>query len=169
MNGMSPVLLRRSVRKFKDEDVNREIITKLIEAADSAPSACNKRPLKFFAVTNREKLSELSRAGLFTRMKAPLIIVVVGDLKRALPSPMSDYWIHDAGAASQNILIRATELGLGSCWCGIHPQKRVMEKVSAALGLKDTEIPFSLIKLGYPDEHPKPHSGYCDDRVIFID
>ena len=163
-----PILERRSVRKFKEDAIPKEMIDALCEAADAAPSACNRRPLEFFAITNPEKLEEISSAGRFTKMKAPLVIVVVGNLGRALPLGLADYWIHDAGAACENILIKATMLGLGSCWCGVHPQKRVMEKVSLALGLGDKDIPFSMIKLGYPDESHEPHSGYEEKRVHFI-
>lgn len=164
-----PILARRSVRKFTDEPVTRENIDKLLEAADAAPSACNKRPLEFYVVTNDEKLSEISTSGRFTRMKAPLVIVVVGNLSRALPLGLADYWIHDAGAACENILIRATELGLGSCWCGVHPQKRVMQKISDALNLDEKQIPFAIIKLGHPAESHDPHQGYNEKRVHFID
>lgn len=165
----SSILYRRSIRKFKDLAVEADKIDKLIEAADAAPSACNKRPLEFYVVTNEEKLDELSHAGRFTRFKSPLMIVVVGNLSRALPLGLADYWIHDAGAATENILIRAVELGLGSCWCGVHPQKRVMDKVSAALGLTEKQIPFAMIKIGYPDEERPPYSGYAPKRVHFID
>ncbi len=169
MSNFDPILSRRSVRKFKDTPVERDIIEKLLEAADAAPSACNKRPVKFYAITNAQKLNEISASGRFTKMQSPLVIVVVGNLRKALPLGLADYWIHDAGAAAENILIKATELGLGSCWCGVHPQKRVMAKVSAALGLSEKEIPFAIIKLGYPDECHPAHSGYDPDRVIFID
>ncbi len=169
MSDFDPILSRRSVRKFKDTPVERDIIEKLLEAADAAPSACNRRPVKFYAVTNSEKLEEISASGRFTKMKAPLVIVVVGNLKKALPLGLSDYWIHDAGAATENILIKATELGLGSCWCGVHPQKSVMAKVSEALGLDKKEIPFAIVKLGYPDEIHEAHSGFNPDRVVFID
>ena len=162
------ILSRRSVRKFKDTPLGDEIIEKLIEAADAAPSACNKRPLEFFIITNKEKLDQISASGRFTKMKAPLVIVVVGNLSRALPLQLADYWIHDAGAATENILIRATELGLGSCWCGVHPQKRVMAKVSEALSLSEKQIPFCIIKIGYPDEVHEPHAGYEKKRVHFI-
>ncbi|MBO7197086.1 MAG: nitroreductase family protein [Clostridia bacterium] len=165
----NPILKRRSVRKFKDTPVSREMIDRLLEAAMAAPSACNKRPVDFYVISGEEKLHEISMCGRFTRMKAPLIIVVVGNLKRALPLEFSEYWIQDASAATQNILIEATALGLGSCWCGIHPQKRMVEKVRAALGLTDKEIPLSMIKLGYPDEFPQPHSGYDEKRVHFVE
>lgn len=163
-----PILARRSIRKFTDEAVSDEMIEKLVEAADAAPSACNKRPLEFFVITNKEMLDHVSSCGRFTRFKSPLIIVVVGNLSRALPMGFSEYWIHDAGAACENILVKATALGLGACWCGIHPQKRVMEKVSEALGLSEKQIPFGMIKIGHPAENPEPHSGYEEKRVHFI-
>lgn len=165
----NPILERRSIRRFKEMPVERELIDRLLEAADSAPSACNKHPLEFFAITNEEVLGKISKAGLFTRMKAPLVIAVVGNLGRALPPPISEYWLHDAGAACENILLQATMLGLGACWCGVHPQKRVMEKVSEALGLSDCQIPFAIIKIGYPDESRPAHKGYDKKRVHFID
>ena len=57
----NPILERRSIRKFKDKKVEKELIDKLLEAADAAPSACNKRPLEFYAVTNEEKLNEIMK------------------------------------------------------------------------------------------------------------
>ena len=81
----NPILKRRSVRKFKDSAVSRELIDRLLEAAMAAPSACNRRPVDFYVVSNPDKLSELSMCGRFTRMKSPLAIVVVGNLHRALP------------------------------------------------------------------------------------
>ena len=164
-----PIFARRSVRKFKDRPVERELIERLLSAADAAPSACNRRPVEFYAVTNPEKLDEISASGRFTKMKSPLVIVVVGNLRSALPLHLADYWIHDAAAASENILIEATSLGLGSCWCGVHPQKRVMEKLSQVLNLDDKQIPFSIIKIGYPDETHPPHEGYNAKRVHFIE
>ena len=162
------ILKRRSVRRFKDAAVERELIDRILEAACAAPSACNRRPVDFYVITAEEKLDELSKCGRFTRMKAPLMIIVVGNLSRALPLGMAEYWIQDAAAASENILLEATALGLGSCWCGIHPQKRFVEKVSAALHLDPKQIPFSMIKIGYPDEFPAPHSGIEEKRVHFV-
>lgn len=163
------ILNRRSVRKFKDTPVEDEKVFALLEAACAAPSACNRKPVDFYVIKGEEKTDELSKCGRFTRFKSPLMIIVVGNLSRALPLSMAEYWIHDAAAASENILLQATALGLGSCWCGIHPQKRVMAKVSAALGLTEKDIPFAMIKLGFPDEFPEPHSGYDQKRVHFVE
>ena len=123
------ILKRRSVRKFEDTPVEREVIDKLLEAGCAAPSAVNRKPVDFYVITGEDRLDELSKCGRFTRMKSPLMIIVVGNLTRALPLGMAEYWIQDAAAATENILIQATALGLGSCWCGIHPQKGFVEKV----------------------------------------
>ena len=162
------ILKRRSVRKFKDTQITKEQIDSLLEAAMAAPSACNRRPVDFYVIEGEEMLKKISMSGIFTRMKAPLIIVVVGNLGRALPLGLADYWIQDAAAACENILIQATAMGLGSCWCGIYPQKRVVDKVSEALSLSDKDVPFAMIKIGYPDEFPEPHSGYDEKRVHFV-
>lgn len=163
------ILKRRSVRKFKEEPISREMIDSLLEAAMAAPSACNRRPVDFYVVQGEEMLHKVSMCGRFTRMKAPLIILVVGNLRRALPLSMADYWIQDASAACENILIQATALGLGSCWCGVHPQKRVVDKVRELLSLSEKDIPFAMIKIGYPDEFPEPHEGYDEKRVHFVE
>lgn len=169
MDAKDAILKRRSVRKFLEKEVPRELIDKLIEAGDSAPSACNKRPIDIYVITNKEKLAALSQSGRFTGMTSPLAIVVAGDMSRTLPRSFKDYWIHDAAAATENILIMATALGLGSCWCGVHLQKSVEDGVREVLGLDESTVPFSLIHIGYPAEIPEPHSGYSPERVKFIE
>ncbi len=168
MNAKEAILKRRSVRKFLEKEVPTELIEELVSAGDSAPSACNKRPNNIYVITNKEKLAALSACGRFTGMSSPLAIVVAGDMSRTLPRGFCDYWIHDAAAATENILIMATALGLGACWCGVHLQKSVEDGVREALGLEESIIPFSLIRIGYPAEIPEPHSGYSAERVKFI-
>ena len=115
---------RRSIRKYKDEPVSKEDIDYLLHAAMSGPSACNRTPWEFYVITNKETLEKLRKASRFSNINAPLAIVVCGNLSRALPSQLSPYWIQDCSAATENILLAATDLKLGSLWCGIHPQKR---------------------------------------------
>ena len=118
------LLKRRSIRKYLDKEVSDEIIEELLHAAMSGPSACNRRPWIFYVIKDQDKLNELRKASRFSNMNAPLAIVVVGDLSRSLPLQLKDFWIQDCSAATENILLRATDLGLGSLWCGIYPQKR---------------------------------------------
>lgn len=154
------LLKRRSVRKYSDEPVEAELIDELMHAAMSGPSACNKMPWDFFVVTDPEKLSALNKATRFTNIKAPVAIVVCGALTRALPLQLASFWIQDCSAATENILLRATDLGLGSLWCGIHPQKKGEERVREALGLTEKQIPLNIIYIGYPAEIPEPRDQY---------
>ena len=169
MDAKEAILKRRSIRSFKKDKIEKEIIDQLLEAGFAAPSACNKRPLDFYVITNEAMLSSLEAAGRFTKISAPLVIIVAGDMKRVLPRSYADYWIHDAGAATENILIRATSLGLGSLWCGVHLQKSLMESISKTLGLHESIIPFSMIKIGYADETHPPHEGIDYEHTTYFD
>mgnify|MGYP003293721890 CR=1 FL=1 len=163
------LLKRRSVRRFKEEKVSREMINELMHAAMSGPSACNKRPWKFFVITNEEKLIELKNASRFSKMDAPLAIVVCGDLSRRLPKALASYWIQDCSAATENILLRVTDLGLGAVWCGLHPQKSAEDKVKEFLKLNDELIPLSLIWIGYPNEEPEARDQYEEECIVYVD
>lgn len=162
------LLRRRSIRKFTDEAISDEKIEELLHAAMSGPSACNRTPWEFFVITKPEKLEELRTASRFTKMNAPLAIVVCGNLSRALPLQLSPFWIQDCSAATENILLRATDLGLGAVWCGIHPQKRAEKRVSEILELKEKLIPLNIIWIGHPAEEPEPRDQYDKKRIHYI-
>ena len=72
MQTRDAILKRRSIRKYKDLPVEAEKIEALLEAADAAPSACNKRPLRFYVIKNPEILRRLSESGRFTSFSSPL-------------------------------------------------------------------------------------------------
>ncbi len=163
------LLRRRSIRKFKTDEVSNEIINELLHAAMSGPSACNKRPWDFYVIKNKDKLEELRKCTMFGRMNAPLAIVVVGTLTRALPMQLASYWIQDCSAATENILLRVTDLGLGAVWCGVHPQKRAEENIRKCLDLKEKQIPLNIIWIGYPDEEVDPRDQYEEKRVHIIE
>lgn len=162
------LLKRRSVRKFTEAPVSEEMIDMLLHAAMSGPSACNKKPWEFYVITNEQKLQELKSASMFTRISAKLAIVVCGNLSRALPMQMADYWIQDCSAATENILLQATDLELGAVWCGIHPQKRSEEKVRKCLGITEKQIPLNIIYIGHPAEEPEPRDQYEESSVHYI-
>lgn len=162
------LLKRRSVRKFTEEPVSDEMIEELLHAAMSGPSACNKKPWEFYVVTNSQKLQELKEASMFTKISSKLAVVVCGNLSRALPMKMAEYWIQDCSAATENILLRVTDLGLGAVWCGIHPQKKAIEKVRRILDISESQIPLNLIFIGHPAEEPEARDQYEEKRVHYI-
>ncbi len=162
------LLKRRSVRKFTDEPVSDDMINELLHAAMSGPSACNKKPWEFYVVLNEDKLKELKSASMFTKMSAKLAIIVCGNLSNALPKQMAEFWIQDCSAATENILLRVTDLGLGAVWCGIHPQKRAIEKVRRILDIPEKQIPLNIIFIGHPDECPESRDQYDEKRVHYV-
>ena len=162
------LLKRRSIRKYLDKEVSDEIIEELLHAAMSGPSACNRRPWIFYVIKDQDKLNELRKASRFSNMNAPLAIVVVGALSRSLPLQLKDFWIQDCSAATENILLRATDLGLGSLWCGIYPQKRPVERVKKILGITNSDIPLNIIYIGYGDEEKESRDQYEKNRVKII-
>ena len=162
------LLKRRSIRKFKDEKISEELINELLIAAMSAPSACNKKPWEFFVITNDEKLQELKKASRFARYDAPLAIVVCGNLSKALPLQLSTYWIQDCSAATQNILLRVTDLGLGAVWCGAHPQKNVEKKIKEILDLSDKLVPLNIIFIGHPNQEVEPRTQLEEKKIHYV-
>lgn len=162
------LLKRRSIRKFKDTAVSDELIDELLHAAMSGPSACNKRPWEFYIVTSADKLNALKAASRFMGYNAPLAIVVCGNLSKALPLKFSEYWIQDCSAATENILLRVTDLGLGAVWCGAHPQKRVADKIRECLNIPDKQIPLNIIFIGYPAEECEARDQYDESKVHYI-
>ena len=163
------LLQRRSIRKFKTDKISDEIINELLHAAMSGPSAWNRRPWDFYVIKNEETLKELKKSSLFTRMDAPLAIVVCGNLSRSLPLKMSDYWIQDCSAATENILLRVTDLGLGAVWCGAYPQQRAVDKIRDTLNLSNKKVPLNIIFIGYKAEEQPARDQYEEKCVHIID
>lgn len=162
------LLKRRSIRKFTDQQVEDGKIEELLRAAMCAPSACNRRPWEFYVVTNEDILRDLRGATHFSNMAAGLAIVACGNLKLALPGKMSPYWVQDLSAATENLLLRAVDLGLGTVWCGVHPQERGEARVREILGLDADTIPLNIIWVGYPAEEPNARGGYEAEKVHFL-
>lgn len=161
------LLKRRSIRKFTQDAVSDTQIDEILHAAMSGPSACNRRPWHFYVIKNESLLAQLRKASRFTNMQAPLAIVVCGNLSRALPMGLSSYWIQDCSAATENILLRITDLGLGAVWCGIHPQKKAEENVRKCLSLSEKQIPLNIIWVGHPAEDQAPRDQF-DEKCVHI-
>jgi len=163
---------RRSVRQFLETPVPREKVEALLEAAMLAPSACNSRPWRFVAITCRETLNKLVDCHKYAKMlsKAPVAIVIcaLAD-EQAKIDIAQGFWPQDCGAATQNILLQAQEMGLASCWCGVYPKEPLMEDVREILNLPEDEIPFNIIAIGEGDETPDSRGFYDHEKVRWIE
>lgn len=157
---------RRSVRKFKEGvKIPSEHLKLLLEAAMCAPSAVNSRPWEFFIAESEEAKASLMAAHPASRMlaTASLAIVVCG---RPDLQPNFEFWPQDCAAATENILLQATALGYGSCWCGCYPAQPRTDAVRKALGTNG--VPVSIIAIGVPDEQPAMKGYFDPDRVRFM-
>ena len=161
---MDAIQMRRSIRKFTDRAVDPEQVERLLEAAMAAPSANNIRPAHFVVVRTREVLDAISRIHPYAAMASQVNLAIIVCADTGL-QPEPGYYAQDCSAASQNILIEATDQGLGSVWCGIHPSKNRIQGFTELLKLPQGIVPFSLLLIGHPGEKKEPHKGYDRARV----
>lgn len=166
---MNNILSRTSVRSFTDKPVEQEKIQKLLQAGMAAPSAVNKQPWHFVVVTDRKVLDALGdanpNAGFIK--KAPLAIVVCGDMTKALEGGGREFWIQDCSAATENILLAAVGMGLGATWTGTYPAQERCEAVARVLNLPETMIPLNTLVIGYPNGTPQPKDKWNEDNISY--
>lgn len=151
---------RRSTRKFTAEPVSPEVTDLLVQAALYSASSRGIRPWELIVVTDREKLSELSRVkehGSAFLEKAPLALVVLGDPQAR------DVWIEDASILSSNILLEAEALDLGACWIQIRNRTAAdgtasQEVVRSILKIPESLSVLSIIAIGQRAEEKRPYS-----------
>ena len=159
---------RRSIRKYKtDRPVTKEQLDRLLHAAMLAPSARNSRPWEFIAITKREVLDEISRVHPYAGMckTATAAIIVVAIPQDDLPQ---GYFPQDCGAATENILLEAAAMGLGTCWCGVYPREERIAEMVKLFDIREPKVPFCVIAVGVPDENPDSRGFFEEAKVKYI-
>lgn len=161
---MEAIFHRVSIRQYTGEQVSEEQIQLLLRAAMAAPSACNQQPWEFYVVTDAEKRAALAKATPFTlpACRAPLVIVpCVREEGCKAPAMVQQ----DLSAATENILLQADAMGLGTVWMGLMPMTQRMKYVSELLGMPDGLQPFCLIAVGHPAEERPQQDRYDENRI----
>lgn len=166
MEALELVLGRRSVRAYQDAPVPEAMVETLLRAAMYAPSAHNSQPWEFLVMRDPAKKAAVSAlAPYWTPLKsAPLGILVMANLQGYRASSQ-EFFIQDCAASTQNILLAARAIGLGGVWLGLYPREDRMQKIRAIYAIPEDILPFSLIAVGYPNETPRPHTAYRDEKV----
>ena len=159
------IFARRSMRKFTDEKVTPDQLDLLLQAGMSAPSAVNSQPWEFVVITEPEMLSGLQEILPYGKFPAPAVILVCGSQRVAKNPAGLMFWIQDCSAATENILLAATALGLGSCWVGIHPIPLVGKRVAKLFHLPIGVTPLCAIYLGHPQFIKQPKPKYDPNRI----
>lgn len=143
------LLTRRSVRKFKRDEVSDEILRKVLDVARFAPSARNSQPWEFVVVKDEKLKEELGKVHKYAYpiLNAPLAVVVLCD-PRASPNS----YLVDCANAATYLMLAAHSLGLGSVWI---QSLRDVERINEIIGAPEGKVPVAIIALGYPDERPQ--------------
>lgn len=164
MHELTAILARRSIRAYTTRTVDPEQIEDLLRAAMSAPSAGNERPWHFIVIRDRQLMETIPDIHPYSKMlrEAPAAILVCGD---PTLEKYHGYWVQDCAAATENILVAATALGLGSVWLGVYPEQDRMVGLRKLLGIPEYIIPFAIIPVGYPDEQKEMVDRYEAERV----
>lgn len=163
------IATRTSIRDYEARPVEKEKIEKMLRAAMAAPTAMNKQPWHFVVVDQRNVLDALAGANPYAKMlkKAPLAIVVCGNTDKMIEGGGRDFWIQDASAATENLLLAAHAMGLGAVWTGAYPSEERCISISKVLSLSDNLVPLNMIVVGYPAEHPQPKQKFKEENVSY--
>lgn len=161
---------RRSIRKYKPQQVSDELLDAVLEAGLYAPSAMNNQGTVMVAVRDRETRDKLSRMNAAVMggkhdpfYGAPCVIVVLAD-------PQRGTWLEDGSLVMGNLMNAAAGLGLGSCW--IHRAQPMFDspegkELLKAWGLPQTMKGVANCILGYPEEQPDPKPR-AEGRVVKV-
>lgn len=145
MDTLEAIRTRRSVRQYTGEKIPRADLEILVDAARLAPSGNNKQPWDFIVVTDEGMINQLKIASQWMD-KAAAIIAVVMD-------PSSRWWLEDASAAVENILLASVALGYGTCWLEGYTLPRE-DEFKELLGIPKSKRLITLVPVGVPAESP---------------
>jgi nitroreductase len=161
---MRAIKSRRSARSYSDRPVPRELIELCVEAARHAPSACNVQPSRFLVIDDPELKARLATAafsGIYRATgfaaAAPVLVVLLSRFDWYVQGAGkqiqgTSYHLLDAGIAGEHFILRAAELGLGTCWIGWYNRR----KVRRVLRIPRRYRICALISIGWPAEDDQP-------------
>jgi nitroreductase len=167
------IIGRRSVRRYEDKSVPKEVIDKLLEAGVWAPSGMNAQPWRFVVIENRESINRLSRktkevlldgqwpSDYKDAFKSENDVIFYGaPLLILMCIPKKEDWrtinLLDCGLAAENMFLKAYQEGLGNCFIGFACFLNQNPELLAEIGIpKDHELIAPMI-FGYPAEKPVP-------------
>lgn len=163
MDVLEAIKTRRSIRKYEKRPVPEELLEKILEAGRWAPSASNAQPWNFIVLRDEGVRREVARVSTYGKFlaEAPLGIAVVVDPQA------STHPVEDGAIATQNMLLAAHALGLGTCWIGSY-ESDYEEKAKKILGIPENKRLLSLISVGFPAE-PRKSAREELREIVFID
>ncbi len=165
---------RRSIREFDtDREVTTGAVERLLEAATLAPTAGDRQPWHFVVVRKSSVKAALARTALRQDFiaSAPVLIVVCGEPERSgarRGQEMADlHTVQDISAATEHIMLAATDMGLGSCWVSALREEELRE----VLNLPEAFRPMVIVPIGYAARRPgaRPPRRPLSEVTTFIE
>lgn len=160
MDVKTAIETRHSVRKFEDKPVEREKITECLEAARLAPSACNSQPWHYIVLDDAQVKAQFCKeafSGVYNMTKwaekAPVLVAVISDRGNFISRignffRSTEFFLVDQGISGEHFVLRAWELGLGTCWIGWFNSDKAARFFKLPAGKKIEH----LLAVGYPAE-----------------
>ncbi len=183
MSALDVIMNRRTIRKFKSKPVPEELVLKIVEAGQRAPTACSLQTYTIIWVKDEEKrkaLWETCGKQQFI-LEAPVTLAICADVRKLIDMvkeygsetslekgygyAVKLFAIIDAALAAENMAIAAEALGLGSVFIG---GALANSKVVEILNLPKGVLPISLLCIGYPDEKPPLRPRFPLEATLFI-
>jgi nitroreductase len=151
METWDAIRARRDVRQYTDQPIAREDLERILEAGRRAPSSQNWQPWNFVVLTDREQLVELAKVweqGGRHIARSAATLALVG--RKPEDEPHRDWLQYDFGQATENMMVMAADLGIGSGHSAVVDQ----EQAQRVLGFPEGYVCVNLIGLGYPADRP---------------
>ena len=179
MDAITAIKERRSVRKFKDEKVDRELMREIVDIAKWAPSWVNYQIARYTLVDDEEVIKELANEGVngfvynIDTLKNAKGVAVLSFVKgksgtydeKYITSKGNSWEVFDAGIACQTFCLAAHAKGVGTCIMGVIDE----DSISKIVNLPEEETVAALIVYGYPDEAPQSKRKSADEIMRFFD
>lgn len=177
MDAITCIKTRRSIRKFKNQEINNSIIEDLVLTASYAPSWKNTQTTRYIAITDKTVRDTISKECCGEHNQeiidgAPLIVATVIVDKRSgferdgsYTTSRKDNWqAFDNGMATQTFCLAANEKGLGTVVMGMYD----INKASELLQVPEGQLLMALVAVGYPDETPDiPNKKTVEDLLSY--
>ncbi len=160
---------RRSIRKFSEQPVDRSLLLSLVEKAALAPTASNLQAWRFCIIDDPALVRKVDLFSPGLSGKPPVIIAVCSDYGYALARGCGENYkiygcIMDASMAAENLMLAATNAGLGTCAIKSYNEPAVRK----LLHLPETLHLELLISIGYPETEPRMPRRKSIEEISFF-
>ena len=158
MDFLEVIEKRRSVRKYADRPVEKELLDAIVKVAQTAPSSRNSKSSAFMIIEDRDTLDALSQMrdyGASPLKSAQAAILVMGDESK------TDLWVDNCAISATFIQLAVTAMDLASCWIHINGRlclkdepdgRKSDDYVRELLGIREGLRPYCAVAIGYPEE-----------------